>query len=102
MPNVVHQSLVRPVLYAGVNPVFFFLGGGALILAFGIFGFSPGFWTCAALTPPGFAVLAYLTRHDHLAVDVWARSLSYQDHYLPHAKAARGLVPRPPRTLPKG
>ncbi len=93
----VHPSLVRPVLYMGVErPVIAFEAILALAVLFGV-GVHP-----ITLGLIGVVMLVihpsmvWVTAKDTQATEVYIRSRAYADYYAPHGSAGtRGRPPRP-------
>jgi type IV secretory pathway TrbD component len=93
----VHASLVRPVLYLGVErPVIAFEATLCLAMLFGV-----GLHLVTACLV-GVVVLVihpsmvWLTTKDPQATEVYIRSRAYADHYAPHGSTrTAGRPPRP-------
>lgn len=96
----IHPSLVRPVLYLGVErPV---IGLEATLCFALVLGAGPSLATlgvAAVVMLVVHPVMAWLTAKDPLATEVAVRSRAYADFYAPHA-ALRGHQPRPRPSLP--
>ena len=98
----VHQSLVKTPLYAGVDRGFLLFEVATVGSLFFLVGFHLAtlglavLWL-AVLHP----VMAWINSQDPLLAQLYIRSLSARDFYLPHAKPdARGVrakpsIPRP-------
>jgi len=98
--DLVHPSLVRPVLYLGVErPV---IALEATLCAALLFGVGPTALTIACLAVVVVVVhpvAVWLTARDPQAVELYLRSRAYADFYaplaLPHAP-----MPRPRASVP--
>jgi type IV secretory pathway TrbD component len=93
----VHASLVRPVLYLGVErPVIAFEATLALAVLFGV---GLHFITLGLIGVVMLVIhpsMVWATARDAQATEVYVRSRAYADYYAPHGSPARrGRTPRP-------
>lgn len=100
LPHPVHASLVRPVLYLGVDRMVIVLESTAifaLILGLGVHVLTVAMALGIALVV--HPVLVGLTARDPQAIDIYLRSRSYDDFFGPHESLARATAraPRAPR-----
>ncbi|HYM97076.1 MAG TPA: VirB3 family type IV secretion system protein [Candidatus Sulfotelmatobacter sp.] len=99
--RVVHASLVRPMLYAGVERHVIAMEG-TICLAL-VFGVGLRFATLAlvvvvvAVVHP---VMAWVTAKEPQATEIYVRAHAYRDHYAPHAEL-NGAVRAPRPSLPR-
>lgn len=100
VPDVVHPALVRPVLHLGVErPV---IALEATVCAALLFGVGPNPLTIACVVVVALVVhpvAIWLTARDEQAVELYLRSRSYADFYVPLA-AAHASRPRPRASVP--
>src|SRR5687767_8088957 len=88
--HAIRQSLVRPMLYLGVERTVIALEA-TLCLAL-VCGAGPRLHTfaiCAFVVLVLHPTMAWLTAKDPLTLEVYVRSRAYQDFYAPHASARR-------------
>ena len=88
--HAVRQSLVRPMLYLGVERTVVALeaticlalvcGAGPRLTTFGV---------CAFVALVIHPTMAWLTAKDPMVVEIYMRSRAYRDFYAPHATAQR-------------
>ena len=99
--RAIHGSLVRPVLYLGVERhVIAMEGTICLALVFGV-GLSLVTLALVALVVVVVhPVMAWVTARDPQATEIYVRAHAYRDHYAPHA-ALRGAVRAPRPSLPR-
>ena len=94
----VHASLVRPVLYLGVERHVVAVEG-TLCLAL-LFGVGLSLATLGLVALVAFVVhpvMVWLTAKDAQATEVYVRGRAYDDYYAPHASLAGPVrAPRPP------
>lgn len=99
--RVIHASLVRPMLYLGVERHVIAMEG-TICLAL-VFGVGLHLATLALVALVGIVihpVMTWVTARDPQATEIYVRAHSYRDHYAPHAEL-HGAV-RPPRpSLPR-
>lgn len=102
--HALHASLVRPVLYLGVDRMVIVLEATAVFaLVLGL-----GVHVATVALALGIVVvlhpaLVWLTARDPQAVDVYLRSRVYDDFYAPHESLARARAKRaraPKRAVP--
>lgn len=99
-----HASLVRPVLYLGVERTVIALEA---TLSFALlFGVGPSVATVGLVVLVLVVVhptMAWLTAKDAMATEIFVRSRAYDDYYAPHAVVAdtRHTAARPRRSIPK-
>lgn len=93
----IRQSLVRPMLYAGVERVVIALEATMCLgLLFGAGPKLPTLGVCAAIVLVLHPTMAWLTAKDSLATEIYVRSRAYRDFYAPQPTARRaGRSPRP-------
>ena len=97
----IHASLVRPLLYLGVERTVIALEATlALALVLGVGPGLPTFGLVALIILVVHPTLAWLTARDPMATEIYVRSRAYDDYYAPHAVVERG-APRPLRSIPK-
>lgn len=101
MGSPLHQSLTRPILFAGTSPAFLALEvglGGAMYLSVG--PRLPAFLALALLATVVHPLSVWVTSLDPLAPQVYLRSLG-QDYYPAHATLfARRLTVHPALPTP--
>jgi type IV secretory pathway TrbD component len=89
-----HPSLVRPILYFGVErPVIAFEG---TLIAGLLFSVGPQLTTllvAAAVVLVVHPTMAWLTARDPQITEVYLRSRSYADYYVPHAAVTTRRAP---------
>lgn len=100
--HALHVSLVRPVLYFGVErPVIAFEG---TLVAGLLFSVGPHFVTllvAAVVVLVIHPTMAWLTARDPQITEVYLRSRAYADYYAPHALASsRRGPPRVRASIP--
>lgn len=93
----VHASLVRPVLYLGVErPVIAFEATLCLAMLFGV---GVHLVTAGLVGVVALVIhpsMVWLTARDAQATEVYIRSQAYADYYAPHGAAhTHGRPPRP-------
>jgi len=97
----VHPSLVRPVLYLGVERTVIALEGTlclALLFGVGVHLLTLGLVALVLLVI--HPTLVWVTGKDAQATEVYVRSRAYADYYAPHASIhAPARTPRP--SVPK-
>ena len=97
--HTVHVSLVRPVLYFGVErPVIAFEG---TLVAGLLFSVGPHFVTllvAAVVFVILHPTMVWLTTRDPQVTEVFLRSRGYADYYAPHAAIASSRTPPRVRT----
>lgn len=94
-----HASLVRPMLYFGVERQV--IAVEATLVAALLFGVGPHLATLAVAAVVLLAVhptMVWLTARDPQVTEVFLRSRGYADYYAPHAAVASRA--RPPRVRP--
>lgn len=93
----IRQSLVRPMLYAGVERVVIALEATVCLgLLLGAGPRLPTLGVCAAIVMILHPTMAWLTAKDSLATEIYVRSRAYRDFYAPQPAARRGgRSPRP-------
>src|SRR3712207_407363 len=92
----VHPSLVRPLLYLGVERHVIALE--ATLCAALLFGLGLSIGTLALVAAVGLGIhplFVWLTARDPQATEVYLRSRRYADYYAPTA-AVHASTPRPP------
>ena len=92
-PHVIHLSLLRPVLIAGVEPE---IAGVEAATVFALL-FLVGLHVATILLAAFYlvvvhGVMAWVARQDPAMVRLYLRSLTARDFYPPHART-RGTVP---------
>lgn len=95
----IHASLVRPMLYFGVERQV--IAVEATLVAALLFGVGPHLATFVVAAVVLLAVhptMVWLTARDPQVTEVFLRSRSYADYYAPHGVV--GARPRPPRVRP--
>lgn len=99
--DAVHPSLVRPVLYLGVErPV---IAIEATLCATLVLGVGPSMLSLACLAAVVMVmhpVAVWITSRDALAVELYLRSRAYADYYAPLA-AAYAAGRRPNASVPR-
>lgn len=84
--HAIRQSLVRPMLYLGVERTVIAVETTlCLALICGAGPHLPSFAICAFVVLVLHPTTAWLTADDPLVVDIYMRSRTYHDFYLPHA-----------------
>ena len=93
----VHPSLVRPVLYLGVErPVIAFEATLALAVLFGVGLHLITLGLIGVVMLVIHPSMVWLTAKDAQATEVYVRSRAYADYYAPHGSIrTRGRAPRP-------
>lgn len=93
----VHSSLVRPVLYMGVErPVIAFEATLCLAMLFGVGLHLVTAGLVGAVVLVIHPSIVWLTARDAQATEVYIRSRAYADYYAPHGAAhTTGRAPRP-------
>lgn len=93
----VHPSLVRPVLYMGVErPVIAFEATLALAMLFGVGVHLITLGLICVVMLVIHPSMVWVTAKDAQATEVYIRSRAYADYYAPHGSAwTRGRPPRP-------
>lgn len=93
----VHSSLVRPVLYMGVErPVIAFEGTLCLAMLFGVGVHLVTAGLIGVVVLVLHPSMVWLTARDAQATEVYIRSRAYADYCAPHGAAnTRGRPPRP-------
>lgn len=93
----VHPSLVRPVLYLGVErPVIAFEATLALAVLFGVGVHLITLGLIGVVILVIHPSMVWLTARDAQATEVYIRSRAYADYYAPHGSVGtRGRAPRP-------
>lgn len=98
--HAVHQALVRPVLYLGVErPVIALEATLCAALVFGIGPSTLSIACVAAVVLVAHPVAVWLTSRDAQIVELYLRSRAYADFYAPLA-AVYVDVARPPTSVP--
>ena len=95
--HAIRQSLVRPMLYLGVERTVIALEATVcLALVCGAGPRLPTFVICAFVVLALHPTMVWLTAKDPIASEVYLRSRAYQDFYAPHPSAAcDGRASRP-------
>ena len=89
--HAIRQSLVRPMLYLGVERTVIALEATlCLALVCGAGPRLPTFLICAFVLLVLHPTMVWLTAKDPIASEVYLRSRAYQDFYSPHPTAACG------------
>lgn len=100
--HAIRQSLVRPMLYLGVDRTVIAVEATlCLALVVGAGPRLPTVAVCAFVVLALHPTMAWLTSKDPLALDVYLRSRAYRDFYAPHAgvrRPARAVRPSVPPT----
>lgn len=93
----VHSSLVRPVLYLGVErPVIAFEGTLALAVLFGVGLHLITLGLIGLVLLVIHPSMVWVTAKDAQATEIYIRSRAYADYYIPHGSTStRGRPPRP-------
>ena len=93
----VHPSLVRPVLYLGVErPVIALEATLALAVLFGVGLHLITLGLIGVVTLVIHPSMVWVTAKDAQVTEVYIRSRAYADYYAPHGAAgSRGRAPRP-------
>lgn len=93
----IHPSLVRPVLYLGVErPVIAFEATLALAVLFGVGLHLITVGLVGVVILVFHPSMVWVTARDARASEVYIRSRAYADYYAPHGSArTQGRVPRP-------
>ena len=95
--HAIRQSLVRPMLYLGVERTVIAVEATlCLALICGAGPHVPSFAVCAFVVLVLHPTMAWLTAKDPLVVEIYMRNRGYQDFYLPHATTRQsGHRPHP-------
>ena len=95
--HAIRQSLVRPMLYLGVERTVIALEATVcLALVCGAGPQLPTFAICAFVVLVLHPAMAWLTAKDPLTLEIYLRSRAYRDFYAPHASVRRpGRASRP-------
>ena len=96
-----HASLVRPLLYMGVERTVIALEATlclALVLGVGLSVATLSFVATIMLVM--HPTMVWLTAKDAMATEIYVRSRAYDDYYAPHAVVRRTAL-RPRRSIPK-
>lgn len=95
--HTVHASLVRPVLYVGVErPVIAFEATLCLAMLFGVGLHLVTAGLVGAVVLVIHPTMVWLTARDAQATEVYVRSRAYADYYAAHGAAhTQGRLPRP-------
>ena len=95
--HAVRQSLVRPMLYLGVERTVIALEAIlSLALVCGAGPHLPTFAVCAFVVLALHPTMAWLTAKDPSVLEIYMRSRAYRDFYAPHAAVQRpGRKARP-------
>lgn len=95
--HAIRQSLVRPMLYLGVERTVIAVEGTlCLALICGAGPHLPSFAICAFVVLVLHPTMAWLTAKDPLVVEIYMRNRGYRDFYLPHATVRQsGHRPQP-------
>jgi len=95
----IHQSLIRPILFAGVEPPVAIIEGAIVLALLVVVGIHVATLGLAALYLTAVhAAMAAATRGDPQISAVYLRSLGARDQYPPHARLSAGPAPvRPSR-----
>lgn len=93
----IHPSLVRPVLYLGVErPIIAFEATLALAVLFGVGLHLVTVGLVGVVMLVIHPSMVWVTARDAHATEVYIRSRAYADYYAPHGSAwTHGRVPRP-------
>ena len=84
--HAIRQSLVRPMLFLGVERTVIAAEATlCLALICGAGPHLPSFAICAFVVMVFHPTMAWLTASDPRVVEIYIRSRSYRDFYLPHA-----------------
>ena len=98
--HAIRQSLVRPILYLGVERTVIAIEATlCLALVCGAGPRLPTLMICAFVILALHPTMVWLTAKDPIASEVYLRSRAYQDFYAPHPTAAcvgRGSRPSIP------
>ena len=98
--HAIRQSLVRPILYLGVERTVIAVEATVcLALICGAGPHLPSFAICAFVVLVLHPTMAWLTAKDPLVVEIYMRSRGYRDFYLPHATVQQSGR-RPPPSVP--
>jgi type IV secretory pathway TrbD component len=101
--HVLHVSLVRPVLYFGVERLV--IAFEATLIAGLIFSVGPHLLTvliAAIVVLVLHPTMAWLTTRDPQITEIYMRSRAYADYYAPHvAVASRRRTPRVRASIPR-
>ena len=88
--HAVHQSLVRPMLYLGVERTVIAVEVIlCLALVCGVGPHLATFAICAFVVLALHPTMAWLTAKDPLVLEIYMRSRAYRDFYAPHAAVQR-------------
>ena len=88
--HAVRQSLVRPMLYLGVERTVIAIEATlCLALVCGAGPHLPTLAICAFVILALHPTMAWLTAKDPLMVEIYMRSRAYRDFYVPHATVQR-------------
>ena len=95
--HAIRQSLVRPMLYLGVDRTVIAVESTLCLALFcGAGPHLPSFAICAFVVLVLHPTMAWLTADDPLVVEIYMRSRGYRDFYQPHATLRQsGRKPRP-------
>jgi type IV secretory pathway TrbD component len=95
----IHQSLIRPILFAGVEPPVAIIEGAIVLALLVVVGIHLATVGLAALyLTVVHTAMAAATRADPQISAVYLRSLGARDHYPPHARLSAPPSPvRPAR-----
>ena len=99
----VHPSLIRPMLYGGVErPVLVLEATTALGLLFSLGPHLATFGIVAVIVGVLHPAMVWVSARDPLATAVYIRSLGWRAYYPPHAsmRVSRGTPPHVRPTLP--
>ena len=99
--HAVRQSLVRPMLYMGVERTVIALEATlCLALICGAGPRLPTFAICTFVMLVLHPTMAWLTAKDPIASEIYVRSRRYRDFYAPHPNAWRAGRALPPSVPP--
>ena len=99
--RAIHASLIRPMLYAGVERhVIAMEGTICLALVFGVGLHLATLALVAVVVAVVHPVMAWVTAKDPQATEIYVRAHLYRDHYAPHAEL-HGAVRAPRASLPR-
>jgi type IV secretory pathway TrbD component len=98
--HAIRQSLVRPMLYLGVDRTVIAVEATlCLALICGAGPQLPSLAICAFVVLVLHPIMVWLTADDPLVVDIYMRSWTYRDFYLPHATIHQ-LARKPQPSVP--